>query len=164
MPIGRWLYEAMIYSFVLCCIILISQIIHARLWLNDYPAPIRLAADPLSRGEKLAKRLLDIPLMIIKVGYPVFSAFVYKAAMGQTFSLWYGFTHLLMLYSMFVIIHLLVLDGLIFCLITPKFVVIDGTRELKSAYKKFSFHAKKALSEFGLSVMFSALVTGVLVV
>ncbi len=164
MPVEKWLYEAMIYSFALILIRLVSQFLHARLWLNEYPEPIRSAAAPMSRREKLAKRLLDIPLLIIKVGYPVFSSFVNKAAMGQGYTLWFGFAHLLVLYSVFILIDLLVLDGLIFCLITPRFVVIDGTRELKSAYKDFRFHVKKALSDFGLSVVFSALVMGVLTV
>ncbi len=162
MPIERWLYEATIYSLVLIFIILVSQILHSRLWLKEYPEPIRTAAAPMSRREKLIKRLLDLPLMIIKAGYPVFSAFVYKAAMSEAYNFWYGFVHLLVLYGMFILLDLLFLDGLIFCLITPGFVVIEGTGELKSAYKDFCFHARKALSEFGLSVVFSALVTGVL--
>ncbi len=164
MPLEKWLYEATIYSFVLILIRLVSQLLHARLWLNEYPEPIRSAAVPMSRREKFAKRLLDIPMLIIKMGYPVFSSFVNRAAMGQGYTLWFGFAHLLVLFSVFVLIDLLVLDGLIFCLITPRFVVIDGTREIKSAYKDFRFHAKKALGDFGLSVVFSALVTGVLFV
>lgn len=164
MPIEKWLYEAMIYALVLTLIMLVSRMIHARLWIKDYPEPIRSAAAPLSRREKFAKTLLDIPLSIIKMGYPVFSAFVYKAAVGTGYSLWYGFAHLMVLYSIFILIDLLVLDGLIFCLITPRFVVIDSTQNLKSAYKDFRFHLKKALGDFGFSVLLSALVTGVLAV
>lgn len=162
MPIVQWLYEAAIYSSVLILIILISRILHARLWLKDYPEPIQKAAEPMSRREKIIKKMLDIPLMVIKVGYPVFSAFVYKAVMRQTYNLWFGFVHLLLLFGVFIFIDLILLDGLIVCLITPKLIVIEGTKQLKIEYKDFSFHVKKALSDFGLSVVISALVTGVL--
>ncbi len=160
----NWLYEATIYSSALIVIMLVSQILHARLWLKEYPEPIRAAAAPMSGREKLAKRLLDMPLVVIKAGYPVFSSFVNRAALGQSYTLLVGFAHLLVLFSVFILIDLLVLDGLIFCLITPRFVVIGGTEDLKSAYKDFRFHARKALGDFGLSVMFSALVAGALAV
>ena len=163
MPIGRWLYEAVIYSSMPILIILVSKALYPRLWLKDYPEPIQKAAAAMSKREKIIKRLLDVPLMIIKVGYPVFSAFVYKAVMRQAYDLWFGFVHLILLFGVLIIINLVLVDGLIVCALTPRFVIIKVTEHLKSEYKNFTFYIKKALGDFGLSVLISALVTGMLV-
>lgn len=164
MPFERWLLEGLIYALILCFVILVSKIIHARLWINDYPKPVRAAAATLTRREKLAKKILDIPLLILQVGYPVFSGFVYKAVMGQAYNMWYGFIHLLVLYNVFTIVDLLLLDGFVVCFVTPRFVMLDGTCENKDVYKDFNFYAKKALKRFGISLIFTALVTGMLTI
>ena len=156
-----WLLEGLIYALVLGFMMTVSQLIHARIWLSDYPKSIQDAVPPLSQREKMAKRLLGIPFMFVMVGYPIFSSFILRAAMGGAYNLWIGFAHMLVIFNTFNLFDLLVLDWLIFCFITPKYIVIDGTKGL-AAYKDYGFHAKGALKGFGMSIVFAALVTGIL--
>ncbi len=162
MPFGQWLAEGAFYASVLLAVILISMIIRSRLWLGDYPEPVRRSAAPPRRGEKAAKTLLDIAFKALWIGYPVFSAFLYKAAMGRSFTMWICLAHMMTLYAVFVAARLLLIDGILICLITPGFVRVDGTKDTKESYRDFRFYAKKALGNFVLSAFFSLLAAGVL--
>lgn len=157
MIVTNILIEGLIYSVVLGVIITTSQLFNARLWLNDYPEAIQNTVAKRTNKEKIMKIVIGIPFILIMFGYPVYSTYVLKKTLGLEYNFWYGFINTLAIGSAFNLFDLLILDWLIFCYVNPKFLILEGTKDMKE-YKDYNFHFKAAIKGFIISLVFSGVV------
>jgi ribose/xylose/arabinose/galactoside ABC-type transport system permease subunit len=119
-----------------------------RLLLNkgDLPADILAAVPPKTEAEKRLAAILGIPFMIAVIAIPFISTLQFhRQANEATFLLL--FVHAFAILMIFNLFDLLVLDLLLFCTITPGFMVVPGTEGL-AGYKDRGFHLRQHAKSF----------------
>ena len=138
MKISHTLLHGLALSIIASFYIIITFLINPRIWLQDYPQAIQDLLPPKDEKEKRLSLILGIPFLILLVGIPLFSTillenhnpeFKYISLAFNAFGVAFAFN----------IVDWLVLDWLMFCTITPKFIILPGS-EGSSAYKDYWFH------------------------
>lgn len=131
---SRIFIEGMALSVFFCAVILGMLAHNPRLLLNDYPKSIRLSVPPRSSKETKLTKAIAIPFIAVLAAGPFISTLGYDEI---TFI--QAFLHLFLVFTIISLVDLVVLDWLIFCFITPDFLVIPGTKGMKD-YKNYGFH------------------------
>lgn len=126
--------EGMLLSVFFCFVILGMLVYNPRLLLNDYPQSIRLSVPPKTPKETKLSKAIGTPFAALLVIAPFISTLYY-----DEISFIHTFLHPFLVFTIVSLVDLIVLDWLIFCLITPDFVVIPGTQGMKD-YKNYRFH------------------------
>jgi hypothetical protein len=115
-----------------------------RLFLQDYPAPIQSAVPPKTEQEKRLSLILGLPFLLLLLVAPLLStlAFVHGSEGGVPFLA--AFFHAFGVVFTFNIVDWLVLDWVVFCTLTPQFLVIPGSEGM-AAYKDYFYHFRAFL-------------------
>jgi hypothetical protein len=143
MILHRILLDGICLSVVATAVVLASLAENPRLWLQDYPPDIQAAVKPRNMAERRRARLWGIPFIGTLLGVPIFSAWrLASADPSASFGmLWLDAFGVAMVFNL---VDLLLIDGLLICMLTPRFVIIPGT-EGHAAYRDFGHHAKAFL-------------------
>ncbi len=134
---GIFIY-GLISSLLLSSIIVSSLMINPRIWMQDLPKELQQKIPPKTKKEKQQTWYVMLPFMTIILLGPVFAITDYLGVIHPT-SL--NFVQCLILsygmYFIFNLFDLLIIDWLLICTITPKFIQIPGitASDLKN-YKK----------------------------
>jgi hypothetical protein len=114
-----------------------------RLVLNegDYPPDVLAAAPPKTDDEQRQAIVWGIPFLLWSFAFPLASARSLKRDLGGQVSFRELFLHVFGVLNVFNLTDLIVLDWLVFCTLTPGFLVIPGTEGL-AGYKDYGFHLK----------------------
>ena len=154
----RILFDGTLLSILGSAIVLASLRANPRYWLQDYPPSIQEAVPKKSKLEKEAAKRWGLPFIATLLGALVISGVLLKRALpGATFLQIYIDTLGVALF--FNLWDLLVLDWLIFCTITPRFLVIPGTEGM-AGYKDYRHHVGAFGSGALTSVVIAAIVAG----
>lgn len=154
------LIHGTIYSLCLAVALLLMILANPRLMLQDYPKSIRQSVQPKTKREKLGTFTWGLPFILTILFYPfllgLYYAQLYNLGFGGIMAFVWGVT---MFFNLF---DLLIIDWLIVCLITPKFVIIPGT-EGNKGYKDYQFHfigfLKGIIITFTMSLVISGLIS-----
>lgn len=138
-PISISILSAIIYVIFFSSFTLLTLRINPRIWLHDYPEEIQKIVQPKNEKEKNKTKILSIHFLIIFVGFPLGMTFLVTLQNNEIISFLDYLTHFLIILQLANLIDLLILDWLIFCKITPRFIVIPGS-EGHSGYKNYKFH------------------------
>jgi hypothetical protein len=112
-----------------------------RIWgYQDYPERIKENVHPQTRRERVIAGLVGLPWFIFILAYPLISTRSLKKALGGELAFGIAFSNMFFMIFLFFLVDLVILDWLIISKITPKFVIIDGTKP--EDYKDFSHHYK----------------------
>ena len=109
-----------------------------RLMLQDYPKDVQAAVAPKTAQEKRQTLYWGLPFWVFLLGFPFLAALSAKAA-HQGF--WEIFLSAFGVFFLGNLVDWLIIDWLIFCTITPKFVVLPGTEGM-AGYKNYAMHFK----------------------
>lgn len=131
--------------------------INPRLMVQDYPKDIQAAVPPKTDAEKRLAMVLGIPFLIILVAVVSWSTWDLKHQLGPSAPFWTLTLHAFGVGSIFNIVDWLVLDWLLFCSITPRFMVIPGTEGM-AGYKNYAFHFRGFLIGTALSAVMGLLI------
>jgi len=86
-----------------------------------------------------------VPFFILGIGYPFLSTWLLKGLYGGTISILDAFLNTFGVWMFGFMADLIILDLLIVGTLTPKFVVIPGTEDMKEKeYKDFRIYHTKA--------------------
>lgn len=129
-----WLYGSLAYN--------------PRLWLHRMPPEVRSKVTDKTPQEKKIFTGVAIPFLVLLFVYPI----VYATQQGT--DLWTSLWILLAFFSSFALWDTLVLDLLIFCKLTPRFVIIEGT--LREDYSNMEYHLASGAKGLVMSAVFSA--------
>ena len=151
MLFSRALLDGFIFSVLMGLMITIIELINPRLELHNYPLAIRNTVPPKTEEEQKKFRTLAVPMLSILLIYLV-------GTIVQAYSAWETGYLIILMHSFTVIMFwnifdLLVMDWLIFCTITPKYLIIPGT-EGDTAYKDYNYHINGSL---GKGLIFAAI-------
>jgi hypothetical protein len=158
MKIEHTLLHGLALSIIASLYIIITFIINPRIWLGDYPQAIQDMIPPKNEQEKKLSLILGIPFLVLLFGIPLFSTillkrhnpdFTYLALAFNAFGVAFAFN----------IFDWLILDWLIFCSITPGFMILPGS-EGAAAYKDYWFHFRGFLIGTFLSIVAGLIIGG----
>ena len=135
--------DGLVFSVVGAVYLVVLLIYNPRLLMSegDYPADVIAAAPPPTSEETRLATILSIPWFLWSLSFPVYSTVKYLQGGGGEIGFGWVFAHAFLILFSFWLFDLLVLDWLMFCTITPKFLVIPGTEGF-AGYKDFGFHLR----------------------
>jgi hypothetical protein len=151
MNVFRTIFDGLILSAIATIFILITMRLKPRVWLQDYPDDVQALVPPKTEEEKRLSLVLGIPFLILLFAVPFISTLALKSRHQEDVSFFLLATNAFGVAFVFNVIDWLVLDWLMFCTITPQFVVIPGT-EGAAGYKDYWFHFRGFL----IGTVFSA--------
>lgn len=128
-----WLYGSLAYN--------------PRLWLHRMPPEVLARVTEKTPEERKLFVWIGLPFVLLLFVYPI--VYVIQQDANLLTCLW----TLLAFFASFALWDTLVLDLLIFCKFTPRFVIIDGTR--REDYANMKYHLASGAKGLLMSVVFS---------
>ncbi|HEX4935481.1 MAG TPA: hypothetical protein VFV33_20010, partial [Gemmatimonadaceae bacterium] len=126
-----------VLSLVASLYLLGCLLANPRLLLQDYPAAIQAAVPPKTRDERRTALVVGIPFLAFLLLFPAWSSWTLPPQDGHAAPFATLALNTFVVASTFNVADWLVLDWLVFCAITPRFVVIPGTEGMP-AYKDYA--------------------------
>ncbi|MBI9051080.1 MAG: hypothetical protein JEZ00_16785 [Anaerolineaceae bacterium] len=157
----RILIDGAIYSLIASLFVVISLWAAPRMWLHDYPQDIQEMVPPKTNKEKQLSLIIGIPFLILLFAGPFLSALIFKLQAMLATSFFSLFIHAFAVGICFNLVDWLILDWLMFCTLTPEFLVISGTKGAKG-YKNYAFHFRGFLIGTAISVAAALIIAGLL--
>lgn len=137
MYIYRIILDGLILSFLMAVTIISILRLNPRYEMKSYPKEILNEVEPQTEEEKQGFLRIALPMMIL-----IFIFLVDRVRSAYLNS--YVTYVLLFLHTFFILmiwntIDLLFMDWLLFCTITPNFIILPGTKGNKG-YKNYKYH------------------------
>jgi len=155
--IGRVLVDGAILSLLASLMIVAAMAISPRLYLQDYPQDIQDRVPPKTKREKQLSLVAGLPFLLLLVAGPFWSTWRLQAATPATISFLGLWLHAFAVLLIFNLVDLLLLDWLLFCTITPGWMVIPGTAGM-AGYKDYGMHFRGFLIGTTLCTVAGALI------
>ena len=155
--------HALAYGGVLSgisCVLLLGILwINPEIMLNDYPPDIQAKHGPMSERSK--RQRIPVAVLLGAAGLSIVAAsFVeVRANSGGHIPFLSAFVHLFVMFFLFNLVDLLILDWPLVALL-PAFVVLPGTEGL-AGYRDYGFHFRGFLIGTVLILVTSILMAGV---
>jgi hypothetical protein len=131
------LTDGVILSLFASIWLVVTLWVNPRIFLHDYPPNIQEKVPPKTRSERCLTYVFGLPFILLLLISPFFSTLSIKVQGNTQFwILWLNATGVLFVFSL---VDWLILDWLIFCTLTPRFVVIPGSEGM-AEYKDYGFH------------------------
>ena len=156
MDISLILKQGIIYSLLLSVSLFLLILVSPRLMLQDYPKEIRRSVPPKTKREKIWTFTYGLPFLLTFIFYPLLLGLYYAMQYQWMFQHILFFVWGLMMF--FNLWDLIVIDWLVVCVITPKFLIIPGT-ERNKAYKNYLFHFMAFLKGILITCILSLIIT-----
>lgn len=128
-----------VLSVALSAVIVGTLYCHPRLLLRSYPPAIKRRAGAQTAAERKKTAIVGLFFLPLLIGVPAVSTRLLERAQGGDIAFSDAFLNVFGIMTFFNAVDLLVIDGLLFCALTPKFLVIEGTEGM-AEYKDFCFH------------------------
>ncbi len=158
------LLNGLLYSTLLSIFVMGSLYYNPRLWLHDYPKAIQAKVPPPTREEKRLQRIVFAPMMLLLLGFPLYSVYSLKLAAGGTLSFGEAFANALVITHTFNIVDAVVLDLLILALMQPKFATIPGAEGMEYLYRDWGMHLRNFLKGVVICTVFAGIIALVVMV
>ena len=160
MTIDRLLLEGAVYALVASLYLMLLLRINPRLFLQDYPQAIQDSVPPKTEAETRQARILGLPFVLLLFAGPLLSTLALDRRLGGTASFFTLSLNAFAIAFAFNLVDWLVLDWLIFCTWTPRFLVIPGTEGM-AAYRDYAYHTRGFLIGTGFSLATALVVSGI---
>ena len=139
-----------IYYLVISILLYASLAYNPRMWMHRMPPEVVQKVPPRTPAEKRLLYIFAIPFLLILFIYPViYVLYQQPAGFLDQFLIFCAF------FVGFALWDTLVLDLLIFCKITPKFVIMPGTT--RQDYANMKYHLVSGSKGVMMSITFSLL-------
>jgi hypothetical protein len=148
----RVLRDGAVLSVVASTYLLVLLRFTPRMFLRHFPKQVRDIVPPRSDRERRMSILLGAPLGILFIGSVFASALRWRASVHRSLSFWELFAHVFGLFFLFNLVDLLILDWLIVCKFTPRWLIIPGTEHIVIP-KEYLYHFKGFLIGTVISVI-----------
>jgi len=136
--ISHALFYGGVLSAVMAALVLGLLRINPEILLKDYPPDIQEKYGPMSERSKRQRIPVAIVLGAVVLGIVIASFATVREQRGGNISFLTAFVHLFVMFSVFNVVDLLLLDWLVVA-IGPRWVVLPGT-EGSAGYKDYWFH------------------------
>ena len=163
MPIWPVIRHALAYGAAMSGIISVLLLgvlwINPEIMLNDYPPDIRNKFGPMSQRTK--RQRLPVALLLGTVGLGIVAISFREVRTNASGDIPFltAFIHLFVMFSVFNVVDLLLLDWPLVAIV-PSFFVLRGTEGMPG-YKDYGFHFRGFLIGIVLILVMSALIAGI---
>jgi hypothetical protein len=155
------LINGAILSFLASLWLILALWVNSRIFLHDYPAAIQEKVPKKNRAEKSLTYVFGIPFMLLLLLGPFFSTLALKAHRETEFLiLWLNAAGVVLVFN---VVDWLILDWLIFCTLTPRFIIIPGSEGMVE-YKDYRFHFYGFLKGTLFSIFSGLIIAGIVFV
>ena len=150
------LEHGLIYSLLLSISLFLMVLVNPRLMLHGYPKEIRKSVIRQTKREKRQTITYGVVFLLTFLFYPFLLGLYYGLQYHLKFEdimlfVW-GVTMFFNLWD------LIILDWLVVCTLTPKFIIIPGTAGNKG-YKNYWFHFSGFLKGTVITLVLSMIIT-----
>jgi hypothetical protein len=152
LALQRVLINGTVLSLVLGVLILASLKYNARLWLQDYPKPIRDKVPPLSAAEKRERAVLALVFIGVLIGGAILAALQLRTYPAGTISFGAAYLQIFLMLAIFNLFDAVVLDLFIITLLKPRFVILPGAEGMEYLFHDYHKH----LTDFLKGIVFCA--------
>jgi hypothetical protein len=149
--LSRTIVDGLILSALASAFILITLRLNPRIWLQDYPEYVQAQVPPKTEREKRRSLLMGIPFLLLLAAVPLISTLMLEASHPQTATFFALAANAFGVAFVFNVVDWLILDWLVFCTITPEFIVIPGS-EVADYHADYGYHFRGFL----IGTVFSA--------
>jgi hypothetical protein len=147
------LLDGAILSLVASAFLIVTLRINPRLWLQDYPQDIQDQVPPKTEEELRLSLILGIPFLLLLFGAPLISTLGLKRQYAGDVSFLALTLHAFGVAFIFNVVDWLLIDWLLFCVITPAFLVIPGTEGAEGyTTKNYGHHVRGFIIGTGVSL------------
>jgi hypothetical protein len=157
MIIVNAIIDAIVISIIFYGGLFLMIKINPRIQLHNYPPQIKNTVPPKTAKERKLFLLLALPILVLIIMYIIISLYLKindPATYIEVLLYW------IFVYFIMACIDLFICDYLIFCTITPRFIIIPGT-EGNSGYKNKSYHTK-TIPKMIMVIIIGALLTSLI--
>jgi hypothetical protein len=150
------LLNSVILSLLLGNIVLASLMYNARLYLQDYPKPIRERVPPLSPAETRDRTVLVVLFMGVLLGGLILETMqlrLSKADPAAALTFGEAYLNVFIFLAVFNLFDALVLDLIVLTLLKPKCVILPGSEGLEH----LMYDTSKQLVDFLKGMLFCVL-------
>jgi hypothetical protein len=161
--LSRILIDGAIVSAIASLYLLAVLNLNPRLFLQDYPEDIQRAVPKKTKKEKCLSIVLGTPFLLFLFLGPFISTLNLEFHSGGEIPFFAAFSQAFGVVFIFNLVDWLILDWLIFCTITPKFLIIPDTEGMVG-YKDYSFHFKAFLVGTVLSIIAGLVIGGLVMI
>jgi hypothetical protein len=139
LDMNKVILDGTLYSLIVSIFIIVSLWRVPRIWLHDFPEDIQEMVPPKTEAEKRLSLIVGIPFLLLLFAGPFLSGLIWKLNAVNSIPYFALFLHVFLIAMFFNAVDWLVLDWLLVCTLTPKWMVIPGTEGAKG-YKDYKFH------------------------
>lgn len=152
------LLYGLVLTALVCVVLFAIGLVNPRSMLQKYPKDIQAAVPPKTAAEKRQMFYWLVPLFGSMVGCPTLAAVVIKASDTSFLALFLAAFGVIFLFNL---IDWLILDWLVFCTITPTFLVLAGTEGM-AGYKDYAMHFRGFLHGTVFSGVLGFIIAGII--
>lgn len=138
------LIDGAILSLLASLYLMVLLFLNPRLFLQDYPAPIQAAVPSKTEREKRLSLILGLPFLLLLLIAPLLSTLAFVRGSEGGVPHLTAFLHAFGVVFSFNVVDWLLLDWVVFCTLTPQFLVIPGSEGMV-AYKDYFYHFRAFL-------------------
>lgn len=161
MYITKILTDGAILSLFASLFTILILWVNPRIFLHDYPIGIQEKVPKKTKAESRLTNLLVIPFTLFFLLGPFISTLALKEQGDVHFlALWLNATGVVFVFN---VVDWLILDWLMFCSLTPRFMVIPGSEGM-AEYKDYWFHFRGFLHGTVYSILGGLVIAGIVFV
>ena len=128
-----------VFSLLFSALLLVMIRINPEGMLDGLPPDIKTRYGPVSEKTQRQRKPFVLLFFLIMIGVPLLSIRRYDLLTIGVPTFIELFVNVFIIFMIFNVVDLLILDWLVICTLTPKFIVLPGTEGL-SGYKDYGFH------------------------
>jgi len=153
----RMAVDGAVLSILASAWILFLLRLNPRLFLQDFPKDLRDRLPPKTPAERRMSLWLGVPFLILLVAVPTWSAWAVKREHAPDVTWATLALQAFGVAMIFNLVDLLILDWLLVCAITPRFIVLPGTEGM-AGYKDYWHHFRGFLIGTVISAVMGSLI------
>lgn len=161
------LHGSLAFILIIVYLMPIMRFMNPRIWaMSDYPETITSRVEPQTKPERRTATIAFIPFLLLLLAFPLISTMILESTYSGPIPLIDAFLNAFGVYMFGNVADLVILDLLIVGTITPSWVIIPGTEDLKDTeYKAFrKYHAKDHVRGTILMAILSLIIALIVVV
>ena len=154
------LFYGAILSVAMSFTFLTLLVWNPEVWVGDYPPDIQEKFGPMSDKAQRLKRLVGPPVILLFLAVVGLAMVQWTGTHAVPMTFMEAFLSSFLIFSLFNLVDLLILDWLLFVTIQPRLIILPGTEGM-AGYKDYAFHFYAFLKGLVASVLVSLIVAGV---
>jgi hypothetical protein len=159
--IGKILLHGAILSAIVSLVLMSAVYYNPCFARRGLPGDIKEKVAPLTSQEKRRALFFAIPFFVLVIGGPFLSGLSLEIEAHGAISFLEIALHVFGVMFVVNLVDLVLLDWLIYCTITPRFVVIPGTEGM-AGYKDYLFHIRAHVRGTVLQVILALVLAGLI--